>query len=124
MALFFMDYHLKVQEQESFKRYGRLLGNYWDIDSLENLFSEPDLRESHRKPQTEFFYPFSFLVNADFMDALRKSAGRKYGIAPPDWVKNAGDENFEDMFSWDAEDFVKFVGGVVGPRIPGKLRQS
>jgi hypothetical protein len=119
-----MDYHLKAVDQENFKQYGRLLGNYWDADSIESLFAEPDLRDRHKKPQTEFFYPFAFIINADFMDALRKSVGRKYGIAPPDWVKDEGDENFEDMFSWDAEDFMKFVGGVVGPRIPRNLKNG
>ncbi len=110
-----MDYWLQRKRDEDFKMLGRLLGNFWDEDSIEEFFREPDPR-SMRQRQREFFYPFSFIVNADFMEGLKKSVGRKYGIAPPTWAKD--DSSFTDMFEWEPEDFLQFVSGVVDPHAP------
>jgi len=111
-----MDYWISKKEQQSKQMLGEVLGVYWDEDSLEAILREPDLRDyKNRSKQKNFFWPMLLALKPEFLDILRKSTGRKFGINSPEWARD--EENFVDMFDWKTEDFVQFVGAAVMPRV-------
>lgn len=114
-----MDYWIQKREVKQKEMLGEVLGIYWDEDSLEAIFKEPSLEDYKNKhKQTSFFWPFLLALKPEFIDILKKSTGRKYGIGSPEWARD--DENFVDMFSWKADDFLQFVGAAVSPRVGGR----
>lgn len=110
-----MDFWIDRHNKEKEDRFGELLGIFWDEDKLEELFKEPNVDEIRRQPRKKsFFWPLTLALRPEFIEVLRKSTGRKYGIGAPGWIDK--DENFVDVFNWEADDFMQFVGSVVAHR--------
>lgn len=111
-----MDFWIQKDATKKKETLGEVLGVYWDEDSLEALLREPDLKDyRNRSKKKNFFWPLLLALKPEFIDVLRKSTGRKYGIGSPEWARD--EENFVDMFDWSTEDFMQFVGSAVLPRV-------
>ena len=121
-ALIFLDHWLTKNLEEDFNRLGHMLGVFWTQEDLEALFeSNEDKLRSRRQNQlsSSVFYPLSFIISPQFPDILKKSRGRKYGILAPQWAKDAATAGaMDDMYQWDPNQFLKFVGGVVDSVAP------
>ena len=110
-----MDWWIERYQKVKEDRLGEMLGIFWDQDKLEELFKEPNLEELRNQPrQQSFFWPLTLAIRPEFIEVLRKSTGRKYGIGAPDWISK--DEDFVDIFNWEPDDFMQFVGSVVSHR--------
>jgi len=86
---------------------------YWTVEDLQAL-SNQDKKPSTERPK-EFFMPLACIIEPKLIDSLQKTAGSKYGINPPKWARQG---EYEDMYSWDAQQFLKFVGGIVENKAP------
>jgi hypothetical protein len=127
--------HTQIQqaEDQQFKRLGRLLGTYWDEDSLDRLFAQDDedrLRELEKEDDLpswlgpkqksrDIMLPLSIIIQPNLTEALKKGYSSKHGINAPNWAVEASKEGkLTDVFAWKPEEFVKFVHSVVVPVAP------
>ena len=127
--------HNQIQqlEEHQFKRLGRVLGTYWDEDSLDRLFAQDDderLRELEKEEglpswlgpkvkSRDIVLPLSIILQPNLTDALKKGYSSRHGINAPGWAVDASKEGaLTDVFKWKPEEFVKFVHSVVVPIAP------
>lgn len=90
-----------------------MLGTYWTIEDIQAMTDAQ--KEPSRERPTEFIYPLSCIIEPKMPEILKKSAGSKWGIDPPKWAKQG---DFEEMYDWNAEKFLRFVGQMVERKAP------
>lgn len=125
--MLFIDSWLTKTIEEDFHQLGRILGVYWDPESLEGLFQTPEERLVSKREASKdstVFYPLAFLIEPKFIDILKKSTTRRYGINAPQWAKDAGAHGeMDNMFEWDVEKFMGFVSSVVDKVAPSRKQR-
>jgi hypothetical protein len=90
-----------------------MLGVYWTVDDVHAMVD--DKKSKGRQKPSELFFPLSCIIEPKMPDILKKTVGTKYGVDAPRWAKQG---EFEDMYDWGPQQFLKFVGGMVEPRAP------
>jgi len=107
-------------EEEKFRRLGRMLGTTWDIASLIRVDTASDKRDQDKKSQsgplpTSMEFPLSMMLAPEFMQNVGKTMRERYSRRL-DLEREAGTSNIIELGSLPLEEAKAFWRGV--PRAP------
>jgi len=116
-ALLFFDHWQHKVFEEELRRFGTMLGVYWDRDNAEMLFDDgSNDRESASVPEKAMF-PLAFILKPEFRDVIKNMFGRRFGRDAPTWAKEQKEE-VVDMWKLSKEDFKAIYSGNIATVAP------